>query len=461
MTRKIESGTSWTRRTYHLAGLAACALLAVACTPGSNSSAPSQQPSKPVSTNVAKAGDVTLNVWDQEVRGGQDAEISKLNDEFEKKYPNVTIKRNSKSFSNLKDTLKLALSGKNPPDVVEANQGYPDMGAFVRAGLLLPLDRYAKAYDWQSRYAKTLLDLNRFSKDGKTFGNGDLYGISQTGEIIGIFYNKKKMQQLGLSKPKTWDDFTSMLAKVKQKGELPIMFGNKDKWPAIHTFGAIQAQTLGKQGALDLVFGKDGAKWTSPPNEQAAATLRDWSDKGYVSKGANGLGYDQAAQEFEQGKGVFLMTGTWLAADLAKAMGKNVGFMLPPPANAGGSSVTTGGEGLAWSVTSKSEHPNVAAAYINFITTAHAADVMTKTGNLPAMSPASARPEEGTVLADIFAAWKKERESNGLVPYLDYTTPDFYDTLTTQLQQLIGGQTSPQQCVQALQKDYADFQQSK
>lgn len=449
-------------RVVAVGGIAALALLAAACTPGSGSQgqATSEQP-KSISTNVAKAGDVTLTVWDQEVRGGQDAEISKLNDEFEKKYPNVHIKRNSKSFKNLKDTLKLALSGKHPPDVVEANQGYPDMGAFVRAGLLLPLGKYAKAYGWKSRYAKTLLDLNRFGEDGKTFGAGDLYGISQTGEIVGIFYNKKKMKELGLSKPKTWGEFKSMLGKIKQKGQLPIMFGNKNKYPAIHTFGAVQAQTLGKQGVLDLVFGKDHAKWTSPQNEQAATTLRDWSSKGYMSKGANGLGYDQAATDFEKGNGVFLITGTWLAADLAKAMKKNVGFMLPPPVKAGDPSVTTGGEGLAWSITSKSQHPNVAAAYINFITTAHAADVMTRTGNLPAMTPASARPESGTVLAQIFAAWKKERKSNGLVPYLDYTTPDFYDTLTTQLQQLIGGRTSPRQCVKALQQDYAQFQRSR
>jgi len=107
-------------------------------------------------------------------RRGQNSEITQLNKEFRAKYPNVTIKRNSKSFTNLKDTLKLALSGTNPPDVVEANQGYPDMGAFVKAGMLQPLDGYAQRYDWQSRYPKTLLDLNRFTTDGASFGSGSL-----------------------------------------------------------------------------------------------------------------------------------------------------------------------------------------------------------------------------------------------------------------------------------------------
>ena len=38
-----------------------------------------------------------LTVWDQEVRGGQNKQIQRLNAEFQAKYPNVTIKRVAKS----------------------------------------------------------------------------------------------------------------------------------------------------------------------------------------------------------------------------------------------------------------------------------------------------------------------------------------------------------------------------
>ena len=436
-------------------------VLAAGCTPGSKTKKPTEKPTSAISTNVSAAGPVTLTVWDQEVRGGQNAEITQLNKEFHAKYPNVTIKRNSKSFTNLKDTLKLALSGKNPPDVVEANQGYPDMGAFVKAGMLTPLDSYAQRYGWQSAYPKTLLDLNRFSPDGTSFGSGNLYGLSQTGEIVGLYYNKKKLAQLGLTKPATWADFQADLAKIKAAGQVPIVFGNKDQWPAIHEFGVLQDQLAGKQAVRNLVFGKGDPSWSSPQNLQAATTLRTWAQSGYLTPGTNGLGYDEAAAQFGKGTGVFLMTGTWEAADLQKPMGSNVGFMLPPPATAGGAPVTTGGEGLAWSITAKSKHADVAASYIDFITNAHAADVMTQTGNLPAITPASAKPPAGTALADIFAAWATLSKVDGEVPYLDYSTPSFYDTLTANLQKLIGGKQSPQQFLSVLQKDYGSFQKSK
>ena len=53
--------------------------------------------------------------------------------------------------------------------------------------------------------------------------------------------------------------------------------------------------------------------------------------------------------------------------------------------------MTTGGESLALGVTSKSAHPDVAAAYIDFMTDAKAARVLAETGNLPAVPTADAQ----------------------------------------------------------------------
>lgn len=443
--------------------LVSTALVASACSaPGSGNAAPTNtgQPKASVATNPAKAGKVTLTVWDQEVRGGQDAEVTKLNKEFEAKYPNVTIKRTSKSFSDLKTTLRLALSGKNPPDVVEANQGYPDMVTFVKAGELVPLDKYASLYGWDQRYPKTLLDLNRVSADAKHFGEGKLYGISQMGEYILAYYNKDKLASLGLKPPQTWSEFTQQLATIKAKGQTPIEFGNLDKYPAIHTFGVIQAQTAGKQAVRNLVYGTGNASWTDPKTVAAARTLQEWAQKGYLTKGANGLGYDDAAKKFASGTGVYLITGTWEAAVLKKPMGDKLGLMLPPPAKAGGAPTTTGGESLAWAITSKSKNPDVAAAYLDFLTNAHADDVMTQTGNLPAVPGKAADAlDPQSVEGQMVDGWQKVSKVDGLVPYLDYSTPTFYDTLTAALQSLIGGQTTPEKFAQTLQADYAKFHQ--
>ena len=122
-------------------GAAVLALGLAACAPGSTGGEEggTETEASDVETDVAAMGDVTLTVWDQEVRGGQDEQIEELNAAFMEQYPNVTIERDSRSFNDLRQTLRRAITGNAAPDVVQANNGRTDMGQFVQAGLLRPV----------------------------------------------------------------------------------------------------------------------------------------------------------------------------------------------------------------------------------------------------------------------------------------------------------------------------------
>jgi raffinose/stachyose/melibiose transport system substrate-binding protein len=74
----------------------ALAMVVAACgsAPGSKDddtakSTATPAPSVDAKPDISKVGDVTLTVWDQNVRGGQNAEIEELNKQFMAKYPNV------------------------------------------------------------------------------------------------------------------------------------------------------------------------------------------------------------------------------------------------------------------------------------------------------------------------------------------------------------------------------------
>jgi raffinose/stachyose/melibiose transport system substrate-binding protein len=443
------------RRSWRLAApLAAVALSGVAAaaygaTDSGSATAASANP-------FAARGPVTLTVWDQEVRGGQAPVIQQLNKEFQKRYPNVTIKRTAKSFTDLNTTLKLAVTGPNPPDVVQANQGWQVMGPLVRAKILMPLDKYAAKYKWKKRWPTGLLKVNSFSADGKQFGGGQLFGLSQAGEVVGVFYNKAKLKKLG-GMPKTFAAFEALLGKAKSAGEVPIMFGNLDKWPGIHYFEAIAARTTTKGYLRNLIFGSGGVSFNTPAMTKAATTFQQWGEKGYFVSGFNGLGYDDAWKQFGTGKGVFLIAGTWVNSDLQKAMGKNLGFFLLPGKTANAPKVALGGVALPFAIVSKSKNPDIAAAYIDFLTNNHAMQVVSKIGSLPALVPSSPRPPAGTSLADIFNSWKSLNDDDGVVPYMDYATPTFYDTLTAAIQKVGAGKDSPSQFLDELQKDYGKF----
>jgi raffinose/stachyose/melibiose transport system substrate-binding protein len=450
------------RRSIPAALLLSLVALGAGCgTPGGDSEETAQKADKEAAKTVSKpdvaaAGDVTLTVWDQEVRGGQEAQIKRLNAAFQQRYPNVTIKRVAKSFEDLNKTLKLAVSGTKAPDVVQANQGRPVMGTLVKGGLLRPLDPYAQALGWEDRYSKLLLDLNRFSSDGEQFGSGNLYGLSQMGEIVGVFYNRNKVSE----PPRTLEEFEQSLAEAKRAGDIPIQFGNLDKWPGIHEYETVLGQTAEKEKVRDFVFAREGASFEEPGFEDAAKTIQGWADDGYFTPDFNGTGYDPAWQQFAKGKGRYVIAGTWITADLAEQMGDDAGFMLMPGAEEGADPVSLGGESLAFAVTSKSEHPDVAAAYIDFLTNSDAATVLAETGNLPAMPVDESAIPQG-LSADVFEAWGTLAESDGLIPYLDYATPTFYDDITAAIQELLAGRVDPAQFVSGVQGKYGKFAETR
>jgi raffinose/stachyose/melibiose transport system substrate-binding protein len=445
-------------RRWVIATLMLAALVGAGCgSPGGDADENAKKQDEKASSTVEKpdvaaAGDVTLTVWDQEVRGGQAAQIKRLNEQFQQKYPNVTIKRVARSFEDLNKTLKLAVSGPKAPDVVEANQGRPIMGTLVKGGLLEPLDPYAEAFGWEDRWSPLLLDLNKFSSDGSEFGSGNLYGVSQMGEIVGVFYNKKKVSE----PPKTLDEFEQSLKEAKADGDIPIQFGNLDAWPGIHEYETVLAQTADKQAVRDFVFAREGASFDTPEFQAAAEKLQQWVDDGYFTPDFNGTGYDPAWQRFAKGKGRYLIAGTWLTADLNDQMGDDVGFMLMPGTEEGADPVALGGESLPWAITSQSKNKDVAAAYIDFLTDANAAEVLADTGNLPAMPVDAGSIPEG-LPREVYDQWTRLNEADGIIPYLDYTTPTFYDDISAAIQELMGGKKDPAQFTAGVEEAFQKF----
>lgn len=440
--------------------VAVVALAGVACTPGGSVSQATAPP-KPAVTGVPDTGPITITVWDQE--SGQVSKVwDQLNAEFELKYPNVTINRVNRDFGELKTLLKLAISGPNGPDVVEANQGWPDMGQLVKGGLLLPLDNYADAYGWRDRVSQNVLAVSSWSPDGRQFGTGNLYGYTTMGEIVGVYYNKTMLSDLGLEVPTTFAEFEQDLEVAKQAGQIPIAFGNNDAFPGIHEYAVIQDQMVPVSYLTDLIFGlqRDQLSFDTPENVQAAQTLQDWANKGYFTPGFGGAGYDSVVSDFAKGQGLFMITGNWIVANLG-AENQDFGFFPMPPIQEGGQPVSTGGAGFPLAIAAGTEQADASAAYIDWMTSDHASELLLPTGQIPLHTGATASVTDGTVLADVVTTAGQLSAANGVVPYEDWATPTFYDTMTAGIQELMVGRVSPEEFVSNVEADYSEFQSSR
>jgi raffinose/stachyose/melibiose transport system substrate-binding protein len=333
------------------------------------------------------------------------------------------------------------------------------MGPLVKAGLLLPLNKYASKYGWNSRYSSGILKMNKFSADGASFGTGNLYGVPTVGEVVGVYYNKAKLKKLGMSKPTNFAQFEKAVQKAKAAGETPIQFGNLDKWPGIHTFEEVWLQSVPKAYARDWIFGAGGGKksFASSGTAQAASRLQGLVKAGAFTDGYSGLGYDPSWQQFGKGNGVFLISGSWLTADLKKALGRNVGFFLLPPPN-GRALATLGGEGLPWAISAKTKNADAAAKYLDFLTSNASMQVFAKNGQVTA-TKANVKVPKG-IDSEVFDAWRTANQKDAIVPYLDWATPTMYDTSTAAIQELMAGKTSPSSFAKTIQSDYSKFHKS-
>jgi len=108
------------KTTRAFAAVALAALVA-ACgaAPGSNNAAKKKN-AQPTATatsapDIAKAGPVTLTVWDQKVRSGQNAQMKRLNAAFQQKYPNVKIDPSIADFNTHFQKLTVSAAAGDMP----------------------------------------------------------------------------------------------------------------------------------------------------------------------------------------------------------------------------------------------------------------------------------------------------------------------------------------------------------
>jgi raffinose/stachyose/melibiose transport system substrate-binding protein len=356
------------------------------------------------------------------------------------------------------------MSSPDGPDIVQINQGWSDMGAMAAAGVLADLTPYAQKYGWSDKISAGIVARNSFSPDGKMFGEGNLYGVPPVAELVGVYYRKDLLQELGLEVPKTFGEFEAALAKAKEAGYVPLTFGNLDGWPAGQVYGEILNTMIKDRAYLDdliYAWGK-GATWETPENLAAANKLLEWVDKGYFTPGFEGILADDAGALFNNGEGVMVLQGSWMSSTFgAGPFSDKIGFFRVPPAEEGGYKLSIGGTSLAYAIRADTPNKEVAAEYIDWMMSDRAAEAWVKAGTVPVAPVDPGLLEEGTLFADLVVAWNAMNQNDEVGHYLDWASPTFYDTLTAGLQELMAKQITPEEYLAKLEADHAAFLEEK
>ncbi|MGW0667239.1 ABC transporter substrate-binding protein [Streptomyces sp. NPDC002746] len=368
---------------------------------------------------------------------------------FEKKYPNVTVDYRFTGVDSYDTSLELTLGSDKAPDLALLNK----LGNTAKAGLLRNLDPYANAYGWTQKVPSSQLDQWRADGKNPGLGKGKLWAAPAGFSLVGVYYNKDMARKLGIREaPKTFGEFESALARAKAAGELPIQLPNM-QGQSSYIFQALTNVFQGAGKSTEWAFGAPGSTIENETSSAAAEKLAAWAKKGYVSSNANGTDGPGAMNAFTKGKGLFMFDGNWDATAIDKALPGRAGFFTLPRKSADAPAVGVG-TSLAYAVPARAQHPDVAAAFLDFMTSSEAGAIEFASGYMPVTPGAKITAPEHSVLSDYAASWKKVGDSDGLVPYINNSTPTMNDTVTSQGQQLVAGKITPADYVKALQTDW-------
>ena len=152
----------------------------------------------------AQAPKAELSVWHSYHTGGSEEQaLTQLVEGYKKVNPNVTVNVQNIPFDQIFNKWKTdAASGGAAADMFTAPND--DLGNWVRAGLVLPLDDLLKG---------KLDKVSKAGVDGMTV-DGKIYGVPGIIKAVALYYNKDKVKD----PPKTTDDSAHGGQRWKQAG---------------------------------------------------------------------------------------------------------------------------------------------------------------------------------------------------------------------------------------------------
>jgi multiple sugar transport system substrate-binding protein len=312
-------------------------------------------------TSIASAEEkITLTFANTGFAEGTTREgIQKVVDDFEAANPNIEIKMEAISFSEIARQMILRVRSGNPPDIAELDGN--DLILVAQTGGLAPLGDLIPP-GVMNNFAPGALE--GLSVDGK------LIGVPWNTGTAGLWYNKKILAAAGLdpnAPPKTIVELMAALKAIKKSAPdvIPLGIDTTNRpfaltvnWPWMRTFGAMPT-------------GENATGGDSPEMKAYLSWMRDLAQNHYIDPGRK-IGefrplaaQDKVAFMWDQ----ILLQGVIQGANgmSDKAFYDNWGVASMPAGPSGKPYTFEGGEQLA--IFADSKHKEAAGKFVQYLIT--------------------------------------------------------------------------------------------
>lgn len=417
------------KRLRSVSLVAGAALVLAACTSGGGGSAGGEGPS------VEKGGTLTFANW-QWLEPGRAETIFAAVNEYTSENPKVKIKKQSIVRADYEKTISTQIGSGGGPDIfIVPDTYFPEL---VESGALEPLDGVLAPED-----EERLEGANEDYVD-----NGKQMGLVWETVPFAFFWNKKILDQAGITPPTSFDELLAAAKKIKsetgktgfavrhQLNEEPVWWLDHSNWE------------YGYGGGWS-----DGEKLTinSPENVEAETAFKKMYDSGAFSVGDDASTYRSKFAAGEVG----------MVIDNSSALLTMVKDSKVVPSNQVGASklpfptASSAYAGFAIGINADSKNKAIAKDYIRWMYTQDAQEGFAE-GLFPSSVGTDAKPPEELGAANPWVAPFFEQlpeAENAVVKGFEAKTPIIRKIVLTQIERILTQDVDPKEALDQAQQE--------
>ena len=278
---------------------------------------------------------------------------NKLVEKFEAENPDIDVVVSAPPDATT--VLKTRLVKGDAPDIISlsADRSFAD---FVDANILEDLSGKIDFSVIDPIYNQMLKALEIESVDG-------IYGVPYALNASGVIYNKDIFEELGLSIPKTWDEFLGLAQAVQDNGITPFYFTLKESWTSLPAWNNISSTLVSSDS-----FKKVNSKETTFNEIYSETTDKIMKLMKYGHSDNFGVGYNDGNTAFANGESAMYLQGSYaIPAILTVNPDLNLGMFPLPASNNEEENKLVSGVDVYFAITKDSKNKEESIRFINFL----------------------------------------------------------------------------------------------
>ncbi|WP_299092826.1 extracellular solute-binding protein [uncultured Metabacillus sp.] len=279
------------------------------------------------------------------------ATFDELIKKFEMENPGIDVVQSNPP--DAETVLKMRVVKREIPDVMGIGANFT-FANLANAQIFEDVTNNDLLKDIQPAYIQMLKDVSGLEK---------VYAVPFAANASSVIYNKDMFKELGIEVPTTWDEFIEAAETIKAAGKIPFYFTFKDAWTTLPSYNALAANTQGGQFFKEL---KKEHTTFAESHKEAAGKFMQLMEYGH--KDQYGKAYSDGNIAFANGKAAMYLQGIWAIPEIKKANPDiNLGVFPYPVTDVPGESKLVSGVDLLLAFSSRSEHPEEAKKFVEFL----------------------------------------------------------------------------------------------